>query len=300
MLFIGDLNNRELSDGIGESLGVSVIYPDKHVFDDGETRMRLEESVLDEQVYVLKSTSQPVDNNFLEFLFIIDALKRSGAKKVTAILPYLGYSRADHVFREGEGVPLGVIIKSLEVNGLDEAIIIDPHTIRISEMFSIPTQMESALPVFAEKITDLGLDPNKISIVSPDMGGIRRVKQLSDLLPGSFYAAINKDRDLATGELTNSQVKEGEIREICIVTDDIISTGGTMVRAVDLCLEEGAKEVYIFATQPVFAADAHEKLAKSKAKKIYVTDAIPVPEEKVFSNLEVITLAPYIANLLNP
>jgi len=298
MLFIGDLNNRNLSDALGQSLGVGVIYPDKHVFDDGEVRMRLEESVLDQEVYVLKSTSQPVDTNFLELLFTIDALKRSGAKKVTAVLPYLGYSRADHVFREGEGVPLEVIIKSLEVIGLDEAIIIDPHTIRISEMFSIPTQMESALPVFAEKIIELGLDPNKISIVSPDMGGIRRVKQLSDLLPGSFYAAINKDRDLATGELTNSQVKEGEIREICIVTDDIISTGGTMVRAVDLCLEEGAKEVYMFATQPVFAADAHEKLAKSKARRIYVTDAIPVPEEKMFPNLEIITLAPRIAGML--
>lgn len=298
MLLIGDLNNRSLSDALGKALGTGVIYPDRHVFDDGEQRIRIEESVLDADVYVLKSTSEPVDNNSLELLFTVDALKRSGAKKVSVILPYLGYSRADHVFREGEAVALEVIIKSLEAVGLDEAIIIDPHTIRISEMFSVECKLESALPVFAEKIKELELPGEKISIVSPDMGGIRRVKQLSAMVSGSTYAAINKDRDLATGELTGSRVDEGEIREVCIVTDDIISTGGTMVKAVDTCLEAGAKEVYMFATQPVFAVDAHKKLASSKAKKIYVADAIPVPKDKIFDNLEIISLAPHIAKIL--
>lgn len=327
MLFVGDLNNRFLSDSLGKELGLDVIYPDKHIFDDGEMRMRVEVPVLDEDVFILKSTSHPVNNNFLELLFTIDALKRSGAHKITAVIPYLGYSRADHVFREGEGVPLEVVIKSLEVNGLDEVILIDPHTIRMSEMFKIPHRMESALPVFAEKIKEIldagpaaseshltssqaaggqwepfhraTRDFSDISIVSPDMGGIRRVKQLSEMIKGSAYAAINKDRDLATGELTGSRVEEGEIREICIVTDDIISTGGTIVRGVDACLESGAKEVYVFATQPVFAGNAHEKLANSKAKKIYITDAISVPEEKKFEKLEILSLAPHIAKLLS-
>lgn len=298
MLLVGDLNNRSLSDSLGKELGLDVIYPDRHIFDDGEIRMRIETPVLDEEVFILKSTSHPVNNNFLELLFTIDALKRSGAKKVTAIVPYLGYSRADHVFREGEAVPLEVVIKSLEANGLDEIILIDPHTIRMSEMFKIPHRMESALPIFAEKIKALNLPAEKISIVSPDMGGIRRVKQLSEMLTGSNYAAINKDRDLATGEITGSRVEEGEIREVCILTDDIISTGGTIVRGVDTCLESGAKEVYVFATQPVFASDAHEKLANCKAKKIYITDAIPVPEEKRFENLEILSLAPHIAKII--
>lgn len=298
MLLVGDLNNRALSDALGKALDVDVIYPDKHVFDDGEIRMRIERNILDADIYVLKSTSQPVNDNFLEFLFTLDALKRSGAKKITAIIPYLGYCRADHVFREGEAVPLEVVIKSMEACGLDEVIMIDPHTIRIEQMFKIPARMESALPVFSEKIKELKLPFEKISVVSPDMGGIRRVKMLSEMLPGSTYAAINKDRDLATGELTGSRVEEGEIREICIVTDDIISTGGTMVRGVDTCLESGAKEVYIFGSQPVFSADAHKKLAESRAKKIYITDAIPVPSEKMFENLEIISLAPHIADLL--
>jgi len=298
MLFVGDLNNRSLSDSLGRDLNVDVIYPDKHIFDDGEIRMRVETPVLDEEVFILKSTSQPVNDNFLELLFTIDVLKRSGAKKVTAIIPYLGYSRADHVFREGEAVPLEVVIKSLEANGLDEIILIDPHTIRMSEMFRIPHRMESALPVFAEKIKELDLPAEKISIVSPDMGGIRRVRQLSEMIEGSTYAAINKDRDLESGSIESTHVGEGEIREICIVTDDIISTGDTMVKAVDLCLKEGAKDVYMFATQPVFAGNAHEKLANCKAKKIYITDAIPVPEEKIFENLEILSLAPHIASLL--
>ena len=298
MLLVGDLNNRSLSDSLGKELGLDVIYPDKHIFDDGEMRMRVEVPVLDEDVFILKSTSQPVNDNFLELLFTIDALKRSGAHKVTAVIPYLGYSRADHVFREGEAVPLEVVIKSLEVNGLDEIILIDPHTIRMSEMFKIPHRMESALPVFAKKISELGLSPEKISIVSPDMGGIRRVRQLSEMVPGSTYAAINKDRDLENGSIESTHVGEGEIREICIVTDDIISTGDTMVKAVELCLKEDAKVVYIFATQPVFANDAHEKLKNCRAERVYVTDAIEVTEEKKFENLEILSLAPHIAKLI--
>lgn len=298
MLLVGDLNNRSLSDSLGKELGLDVIYPDKHIFDDGEMRMRIEVPVLDEDVFILKSTSQPVNDNFLELLFTIDALKRSGAHKVTVVIPYLGYSRADHVFREGEAVPLEVIIKSLEANGLDEVILIDPHTIRMSEMFKIPHRMESALPVFAETISELGLPPEKISIVSPDMGGIRRVRQLSEMIFGSTYAAINKDRDLESGSIESTHVGEGEVREICIVTDDIISTGDTMVKAVELCLKEGAKVVYIFATQPVFAHDAHEKLKNCRAERVYVTDAIEVTEEKRFENLEILSLAPQIAKLI--
>lgn len=326
MLFVGDLNNRSLSDSLGKELDLDVIYPDKHIFDDGEMRMRIETPVLDEEVFILKSTSHPVNDNFLELLFTIDALKRSGAKKVTAIIPYLGYSRADHVFREGEAVPLEVVIKSLEANGLDKIILIDPHTIRMSEMFKIPHRMESALPVFAEKIKEIldagpaaseshstssqaaggqwepslrvTRDFSNISIVSPDMGGIRRVRQLSEMIPGSTYAAINKDRDLESGSIESTHVGEGEIREICIVTDDIISTGDTMVKAVELCLKEGAKVVYIFATQPVFANDAHEKLKNCRAERVYVTDAIEVTEEKRFENLEILSLAPQIAKLI--
>ncbi len=298
MLFVGDLNNRGLSDALGKLLGVDVIYPDRHVFDDGEQRVRFEASVLDADVYVLKSTSDPVDSNSLELLFTLDALKRSGAKKVTAIIPYLGYSRADHVFREGEAVALEVVIKSMEANGLDEVIIIDPHTIRISEMFQIPCNLESALPVFAEKIKELDLDGDKISIVSPDMGGIRRVKQLSGMISGSTYAAINKNRDLGSGKIESTHVSEGELREICIITDDIISTGGTIVNAVNLCLSQGGRDVYVFATQPVFSDDAHKKLENCKAKKIYVTDAIAISQEKKFENLEILSLAPHLAKIL--
>lgn len=326
MIFIGDLNNKSLSDKIGSELGLSVVYPDKHVFDDGEVRVRIETPVLDEDVFLLKSTCPPVNDNFLELLFAIDALKRSGAHKVTAIVPYLGYSRADHVFRPGEAVPLEVVISSLQSAGLDKIILIDPHTIKLGEMFSIESQMDSALPIFAEKINEIleagpaaseshstssqaaggQWDPslrvtrnfNNVSIVSPDMGGIRRVKMLSELLPGSTYAAINKDRDLATGELTGSHLAEGEIRKIAIVTDDIISTGGTIVRGVDTCLENGAEKVFVFATQPVFSSNAHDKLKNSQAEKIYVTDAIEVPEEKKFENLEIISLAHHIAKLL--
>src|SRR5579863_10485444 len=163
------------------------------IFPDGERRVKLNADVVEEDTIVIQSTSTPVDQNYIELFFIIDALKRSGAHSITAVIPYLGYQRQDHVFRDGEVVSLDVMIRFLESLKVDKVIAFDLHSIKIPELFHIPVVHLSALPIFAERIKSKAF--NKLSddredllkdtiLVSPDMGGLRRIEQMSQMLDG--------------------------------------------------------------------------------------------------------------------
>ena len=152
MLFIGDLDNRDLSEKLGRELKLPVIYPDLHIFPDGEMRVRILEKVADKKIILLKTHVHPIDSSILQTAFLLDALKNNGAGLITLIVPYLGYMRADHMFRTGEAVPLEVVIHLLEGNGAAKVALVDPHSVKIPEMFNIPVLDLSVLDVFAEKI----------------------------------------------------------------------------------------------------------------------------------------------------
>lgn len=299
MVFFGDHLNLSLSEGIAKELSASVNYPDIKVFPDGERRIRLLQEVVDENVIFVKTASatNSWDSLILETAFLIDAIKRSGASQITGIIPYFPYSRADHVFRTGEAVPLEVVINMFESAGLTKVVFVDPHTIKMPEMFKIDVVNLSALPLFADKIKEIGFDKKNSVIVSPDMGGLRRLEQLSHLLHGLPIASVEKDRDYDNGSISASAV-HGEIKETCFVIDDIISSGRTIVQAVEQIAERGGKHIYIFATHPVFSEDAVKLLKNSNVEKIYVTDAIPVPKEQNFEKLEVLSLDSLVANYL--
>lgn len=295
MLLVGDSSNKSLSEKLAKELSVDLFYPDVKIFADGERRVRFEKNVLDETVLVLKSHGRPTDSNILENLFLLDALKRSGATKLIGIIPYLGYMRADHMFRMGEAVPLEVVISALEKNHLDEILIVDPHSIKIPELFKIPVTNLSAIPVFAQKIKEiLGATRRDFTIASPDMGGIRRLELLSEELGGVNQVILNKDRDLETGKIS-VRVHEGKVEGTCFIIDDIISTGKTICDAVDVLLKNGAEEAYIMATHAVFAPGSAKLLSNSSAKKVFVTDSIGIPEENTFEKLEVLSISDLIA-----
>lgn len=288
--------DKHLAIKIAENLGIKTSPMEIFVFPDGEKRIKLNENVVGQDTFLLKSTGIPTDSNLMELFFTIDALKRSGAKSITAVIPYLAYSRQDHVFREGEDVSLDVIIKTLENLGISRIISLDFHSIKIPELFSVPVTHISALPLFADKIKQL--KERDIVLVSPDMGGVRRIKQLSVLLENTPFVTIVKDRDLKTGHIEVSGLS-GEVRgKTAIIVDDIISTGLTLSKASTLILEEGAEKVYMFATHPVFAEKAEEVLQKSEALKIFVTDTINVPDNKQFTKLEILSVAKLIAEEL--
>ncbi|KKQ96065.1 MAG: hypothetical protein A3C27_01435 [Candidatus Levybacteria bacterium RIFCSPHIGHO2_02_FULL_39_36] len=296
MIIVGDPQNKSLSESISSKLGVKPIYPEITVFPDSEQRVRIPSKITGEKVYLLKSIMAPVDSSVLQLSFTVDALVKNGADKVIGIIPYIPYMRADHMFRTGEAVPLEVVIKMIEDSGLHEIIIIDPHSIKIPEMFKIPVHNLSALSLFAKKIKELTAIRD-LTIVSPDTGGIRRLEQLDELLGGANKVVINKDRNLESGEVRVAEF-EGKIKGKCFIIDDIISTGKTVLQAINTLIQNGAEEVYVFGTHPVFSEDADRLLEGSKAKKIYVTDSIPVPPEKNFAKLEILSIAELITDAI--
>lgn len=292
-LFSGTAN-KELAQKVALDLGVSLSPLEIFTFPDGERRIQVQDTVVGQDCFVIQPTNPPVDQNYMELFFLIDAAKRSGASSVTAIVPYLGYQRQDHIFRDGEAVSLDVVIKAVEAVGTDQFIGFDLHSIKIPELFHIPVVHLSALPLFAQKIREL--DPQLEGVlVTPDMGGIRRIKQVSEDLKGMPYAAVEKNRDLNTGTVA-SDVIHGEVsgRDAFIV-DDMISSGGTIALACNLLKKNGAKDIYVFVTHAVFSEKSPEILQNSLAKQIYVTDTIEVPNKRQFEKLEILSVAPLLA-----
>ncbi len=294
MVFIGDVSNQELSEKLGEKLGLSVIYPDIHIFPDGEQRIYIQESLGGEDAIVLKSLTPPVDSNFMQLLLELNALRESSSGMVTVVIPYLGYQRADHTFRVGEAASLRVVIDSLESQKIDRVILLDPHSVKIPEMFTVPTTDLSALSLFADKIRQIVPDLSTLTVVSPDMGGIRRIKLISEML-GVEYGMIEKDRDVETGNIKVAGIHGAAVRETVCIVDDMISSGKTMVQAINAYHNQGAENIYAFATHPVLSENSTDILENSPVKKVFVTDSIGIPQEKLFSKLEVLSVAELMA-----
>lgn len=290
-------SNKLLAEKIAKHLGLSVSPLEIFIFPDEERRVRVEESVVDEDCIIVQSTATPADQNYMELFFIADALQRSGARTTTAVMPYMGYQRQDHVFRTGEAVSLMVVIKTLEALGIDRMVAFDLHSIKIPEFFKIPLIHLSGLPLFAEEIKKqnwAGLDS---VLVSPDMGGIRRIKLISEMLSDMPYATIVKNRDLATGHVEAAAVN-GEITKRALIVDDMISSGNTIVKAAELLRKHGAEEVNVFVTHPVFSTDAPKVLQEGPVDRVYVTDSVDVPREKLFPKLHILSLSEMIAEAL--
>ncbi len=311
-LFSGS-SNEHLAKKIAERLKIEISPIETMIFPDGERRVKLNDTVVEEDTVVIQSTSTPVDQNYMELFFIIDALKRSGAKSVTAVIPYFGYQRQDHVFRDGEVVSLDVMIKFLEALKVDRVIALDLHSVKIPELFHIDITPLSALSVFAEKIqskafntlvTDNPEDFLKDSIlVSPDMGGLRRIEEMSTLLNDLPWIATVKDRDLRTGDITIKHF-DGPFDPTklpgkrALIVDDMISSGNTVVQAAQLLKDNGVVSCDVFATHAIFSEDAPELLQDSSIDRVYVTNTVRVPQEKRFPKLHILTVSEMIANAL--
>ncbi|MBI3984516.1 MAG: ribose-phosphate pyrophosphokinase [Candidatus Levybacteria bacterium] len=294
MKFFSGSQSEKLTQKVCKNLNVKLSPMEIFVFGDGEKRIKLNDNVVGQDCVLIKSTGIPTDVNYMELFFIIDALKRSGAKSVTLVIPYLGYSRQDHVFREGEDVSLQVIIKTLETLGTDKIITLDLHSIKIVEFFKVPIVHLSALELFAKAIKDF----ENYVLVSPDMGGIRRVKILSEFLNNAPFVTIEKDRDLKTADVTMNKLN-GEVKgKLAIIVDDILSSGKTLKMAADLLIENKATGVYSFTTHAVLADGAADTLQASQIKKVFVTDTIEIPREKHFPKLEIISVANLITRAL--
>lgn len=293
-IFTGSAN-KELAIKIAKELSLPLSSVEHHVFPDGEQRVMVKEEVLGQHCVVIQSTSQPVDKHYMELFFLIDALKRSGAASISVVIPYMGYMRQDHVFRSGEARSLEVVARTMEECGGDIFFSVDVHSIKIPSIFMKPFIHISALPLFAEKIKELGFTKEDTVLVSPDMGGINRISKLSELCGEMKYAAVEKNRDLVSGNVAADTI-HGDVKKKAIIVDDMIASGGTIKTACDLLLSKGVEEIIVMATHAVFAKEAREILDGCFASKIYVTDTIEVPESKMFSKLEILSISQSISD----
>ncbi len=295
--------NKPLAEKVAKQLSLELSPIELFVFPDGEKRIQIQESVVDEHCVVVQPTSTPVAENYMELFFIIDGLKRSGASEVTVVMPYVGYQRQDHVFRSGEAVSLDVVIQTMEALGVSKIIALDFHSIKIPELFHIPVVQLSAMPLFADVIATPSARNDDCVLVSPDMGGLRRISKMSELLNGMPWIATVKDRDLATGKIEiksiDGQDKDMDLdgKEVFMV-DDMISSGGTIVKAAQLLKEKGVTKVSAFVTHPIFSQEAPTLLQESILDAVYVTDGVFVPEEKHFPKLHVLSIAEMVATSL--
>jgi ribose-phosphate pyrophosphokinase len=297
MLIFSGSSNKPLAEKIAKFLNKTVSPAEIFVFPDGEKRIRIKEKVLGEDCIIVQSASIPPDENYMELFIMIDALKRSGAKSVKAIIPYLGYQRQDHIFRDGEAVSLEVIAEILTRVGMTELFSFDFHSPKIPDIFSVPVHHLSALPIFADKIKK-EFNLNDIILVSPDMGGIRRIKEISENLGNIPFATVEKNRDLSTGDISDAGLN-GDVRgKTAVIVDDMISTGITMAEAANLLIENGAEKVFVFATHAVFARHADKILQNSKIERVVVSDTIDVPAFSQFQKLEILSIAKIAAEAI--
>lgn len=285
--------SKHLASKVASKIGVDVSLVEKKAFPDNEQRIRILDTVSGEEVVIIASTGSHPDEFYMELFFIIDAVRRGGASKLTLVIPYLAYQRQDHIFRDGESVSLDVIISTLERLGVDKFVTFDLHSIKIPELFSVQVSHLSALPLFAQEIKKIGLENS--FLVSPDLGGIRRIKILSEMLSNLPIAEITKNRDLESGEISSTQIS-GAMGDRAFIVDDVISTGRTISASVNLLREKGVSDIYVFATHSVFSNNASEILSKSNIHKIFVTDSIEMTMDKKIENLEVLSISDLIVS----
>ncbi len=286
--------NRPLAEEVAEYLGVSLSDMLVTKFSDGEVRVQINESIRGADVYVVQPLSYPANQHIMELLLIVDALKRSSAGRITAVIPYFAYARQDRQDRPRTPVSARVLADLITVVGTQRVVTIDLHSPQIQGFFNIPVDHLSALPVLHEYLRKNIILENPV-VVSPDAGGVERARQLANRL-GCGIAIIYKRRPEPNKAEVLDVVGEIEGKE-AIIVDDLIDTAGTMVAAANMLINKGAKRVIACATHGVLSGPAVDRLTDSPIEQVIITNTIPV-EDKMFNKLKVVSVAPLLGEAI--
>lgn len=294
-IFSGNAN-PELAEEICQHIGVT---PGRIVVDrfaDGEVRVKIEESTRGADAFVIQPTSPPVNDHLMELLIIIDALKRASARRITAVMPYYGYSRQDKKLRPREPITAKLVADLLQVAGANRLLAMDLHAEQIQGFFDRPVDHLFAEPIIARYLRSIGLADSDLVVVSPDVGGVPRARMLAEALKAPL-AIIAKRRPVPN----RAEVMEviGDVRDKrAIMIDDMIDTGGSIVSGAIALKELGAKEIYACCTHALLSGDAVKRLQSSPIQKLVVTNTIWVPPEKRFPCMTVLSVAPLLADAI--
>ncbi|UUX32949.1 ribose-phosphate diphosphokinase [Fundicoccus culcitae] len=289
-------SNEPLAAKIAEEVGVELGKISISHFADGEIKVNIEESIRGDNVYIVQSTSYPVNNNLVELLITIDALKRASAKTINVVIPYYGYARQDRKANSREPITAKLVANMITVAGATRVLALDLHAAQIQGFFDIPLDHLVGAPLLANYFIEHGLDKDNIVVVSPDHGGVTRARKLAEFLK-SPIAIIDKRRPKDNVAEVMSIIGEVE-GKTCVLIDDMIDTAGTITLGAEALLEKGAKEVYACCTHAVFSGPAIERLENSQIKKVVVTDSILLDESKQMDKLEVVSVAQLMAEAI--
>lgn len=271
-------SNKPLAEKIAKDIGIELGEVSVTKFSDGEIRINIEESIRGDHVYVVQSTSAPTNDNLMEVLIMIDALKRASAKTINIVMPYYGYARQDRKARSREPITAKLVANMITMAGADRMLVLDLHASQIQGFFDIPVDHLLGASLLANWFLDKGLGGEDTVVVSPDHGGVTRARKLAEFLK-SPIAIIDKRRPKANVAQVMNIVGNVE-GKTAVLIDDLIDTAGTITLAADALMEKGAKEVYACGTHPVFSGPAIDRIEASPIKKMIVTDSIMLPEEK--------------------
>tara|TARA_B100001540_G_scaffold227343_1_gene201552 strand:- start:148 stop:1080 length:933 start_codon:yes stop_codon:yes gene_type:complete len=289
MKIITGNSNKNLSVKISKYLKNRLVRSTIRKFSDGEIYIEIDENIRGNSIFVIQSVSSPANDNLMELLLCIDALKRSSAKNITAVIPYFGYARQDRKVVPRTSISAKLVSNLITKAGADRVVTIDLHAGQIQGFFDIPVDNLFATPIFARHIKNKVKNRNLIC-VAPDVGGTERARALGKFLHAGL-AIIDKRRP-APGKSEVMNVIGNVKGKTCIIVDDIIDSGGTIVNASNALLDRGAKEVHVYVTHGVLSGKAVEKITKSKIKRLVVTDTIDNSDKiKRAKNIEILTIS---------
>ncbi|CAM2898750.1 MULTISPECIES: ribose-phosphate diphosphokinase [Dellaglioa] len=288
-------SNKPLAEKIADAVGVKLGKTSVDRFSDGEIRINIEESIRGDHVYIVQSTSDPVNDNIMELLIMIDALRRASAKSINVVIPYYGYARQDRKARSREPITAKLVADMLEKAGATRILALDLHAAQIQGFFDIPVDHLMGAPLLADYFLTEGLDKDSV-VVSPDHGGVTRARKLAEFLKAPI-AIIDKRRPKANVAEVMNIIGTVEGKR-CILIDDMVDTAGTITLAAQALMDAGATEVYASATHPVLSGPAVERIAKSPIKQFIVTDSIQLPEDKKIDKLVQISVGQLIGDAI--
>jgi ribose-phosphate pyrophosphokinase len=301
MLFAGQ-GNDALTSEIATCLEVPLGDVKLSTFASGELYARYGESIRGADVFVVQSHCDPINDRIMQQLLMIDAAKRASARRVTAVCPFYGYARQDRKAEGREPISARLLADLLTVAGADRVVTVDLHTGQIQGFFDCPVDHLTAVPLLAEYLArEMEGD---VVVVSPDAGGLKLARRFANCLEGAGVASdlafIDKRRPKGTHNVAEATDVVGNVAgSVCVLVDDMIDTAGTIVSAANLLIDRGASEVWVAATHGVLSGPAVDRLKNAPVRGVVVTNTLPIPSEKRFDTLEVLSIAPIIAEAID-
>ncbi|WHY83874.1 ribose-phosphate diphosphokinase [Neobacillus novalis] len=288
-------SNQTLAAEMAELLGCELGKCSVTKFSDGEIQIHIEESVRGSEVFIVQSTSYPVNENIMELLIMLDSLKRASARTINVVIPYFGYGRQDRKARSREPITAKLVSNLLEAAGATRVLTMDLHTPQLQGFFDIPVDHLFGVPILTQYFKNKGLD--NIVVVAPHNGSIGRARKMANLLHAPL-ALIDK-RKLEENEYEILNVIGNVEGKNAIIIDDLIDTAETITSAAKALAEYGATSIYAGCTHPVFTEQAIEKIQLSAIKELVVTNTIELPEEKLIGKIKMISVAPLLVEAID-